>query len=254
MTALKPLVVANWKMNGLKTSLAEIETVQSQATSQSLYETADIMFCLPATLLHCAVEGFTPSQISFGGQNCHVKTSGAYTGDISAEMLADVGAKAVIVGHSERRSDHGETSATVTLKAQAAHNIGLQAVICIGETAGERAANLTLKVIKRQIYDSVPKGATAHNTIIAYEPVWAIGTGLTPTPDDVAKVHDYIRQEISTYLGATNGDTMRLLYGGSVKPDNAKDLLFASNVNGALVGGASLKSEQFLGILECYKT
>jgi triosephosphate isomerase len=189
--------------------------------------------------------------VLLAGQDCHAKPSGAHTGDISAEMLKDAGASAVIVGHSERRADHGETSAEVKAKAEAAHRAGLVAIICIGETQGERAADQTLAVVCQQLKESLPESATAENTVVAYEPVWAIGTGLTPTPDDVKGVHSAIRGDLVSLLGH-EGELMRILYGGSVKPDNAAVLLSVANVNGALVGGASLKASDFLAIVRTY--
>jgi triosephosphate isomerase len=188
-----------------------------------------------------------------GGQDCHVAASGAYTGDIAAEMLADAGAGAVIVGHSERRSAHGELDRIVRAKAAAAHRAGLIAIVCVGETAGERSAGLTEDVVRRQLDKSLPDAATATNTVIAYEPVWAIGTGLTPTNEDVARVHAAIRQ-VLTERFAAEGAGMRILYGGSVKPSNARELLAIKDVNGALVGGASLKASDFLGIIAAYGT
>ena len=192
------------------------------------------------------------SRIEIGAQDCHAEPSGAFTGDISAEMLADLGAKAVIVGHSERRTLHKETDAEVHAKAQAAWRAGLTAIVCIGETRAEREAGKTLEVLGRQLGASLPDGVTAANLVIAYEPVWAIGTGLTPTTGDVAQAHEFIRQRIVERHGAA-GNAVRILYGGSVKPSNAKELVAVANVNGALVGGASLKAEDFLGIAAVYR-
>lgn len=177
--------------------------------------------------------------------------AGAHTGDVSAEMLQDAGATAVIVGHSERRADHAETDRMVRSKAAAAHRAGLAAIVCVGETAGERRAGLTLAIVGRQLAGSLPDGAKAANTVVAYEPVWAIGTGLTPTPADVAEVHAFIRQALLARYGG-EGTRMRILYGGSVKPENAKQLMAVANVNGALVGGASLKAKDFLGVVGAY--
>jgi triosephosphate isomerase len=206
------------------------------------------MICPPATLIAPLAREVAGSRLLVGGQDCHAKASGAHTGDISAEMLKDAGAVAVIVGHSERRADHGERDAEVRAKAEAAHRAGLTAIVCVGETAGERRAGLTLAVVGRQLAGSLPKAATAMNTVIAYEPVWAIGTGLTPTTDDVAEVHGFLRRTLAERLGA-DGQAMHLLYGGSVKPDNARPLMAVSNVNGALVGGASLKADDFVAII-----
>jgi triosephosphate isomerase len=189
--------------------------------------------------------------LQVGGQDCHAAPFGAHTGDISAEMLKDAGATAVIVGHSERRADHGETSAHVRAKAVAAHRAGLAAIVCVGETAGERAAGLTLAVVGRQLAASLLDGSEPRTTIVAYEPVWAIGTGLTPTVEDVAVVHAAMRRALVARFGDV-GAGIRLLYGGSVKPQNARELLGVANVDGALVGGASLKAADFLGIIAAY--
>ena len=190
--------------------------------------------------------------MKIGGQDCHWNETGAHTGDLSAEMLKDAGAGSVIVGHSERRADHGETDRIVNAKAQAAHRAGLTAIICVGESESERKAGRTLRVVGGQLKGSLPEGANAKNTVIAYEPVWAIGTGLTPTPDDVAEVHAYIRKRACALLGDEEGARIRILYGGSVKPGNAAVLMAVDNVDGALVGGASLKAADFLGIISAY--
>jgi triosephosphate isomerase (TIM) len=248
MTAIRPLVAGNWKMNGLTAALAEAQSVHEGLAATPAE--VDVMICPPATLVSAMAALLAGGPILVGGQDCHAAPSGAHTGDISAEMLADAGAKAAIVGHSERRSDHGETSRVVLAKAEAAHRAGLTAIVCVGETAGERAAGLTLDVVKRQVLGSLPVDSHAQNTIIAYEPVWAIGTGLTPTPDDVASIHAAIRALATDQF--KNGNDMRILYGGSVKPANAAELMAVDNVNGALVGGASLKAEDFLGIIEAY--
>jgi triosephosphate isomerase len=206
------------------------------------------MICPPATLGAALARAAAGSRLLVGGQDCHAAASGAHTGDISAEMLKDAGAAAVIVGHSERRADHGERDAEVRAKAAAAHRAGLTAIVCVGETAGERKAGLTLAVVARQLAGSLPAKPSARDTVIAYEPVWAIGTGLTPTTADVAEVHAFLRRALGERLGA-EGEAMRILYGGSVKPDNARALLSVSNVNGALVGGASLKADDILAII-----
>lgn len=247
--SIKPIVAGNWKMNGLKQALDEAAAVRDGVAN---FAAADVMICPPATLLAPLVETLQGSAVIAGAQDCHPAEKGAHTGDISAEMIRDVGAGAVIVGHSERRADHGETSRVVRAKAEAAHRAGLVAIVCIGETAGERRAGLTLDVVARQLRDSLPEGCTAVNTVIAYEPVWAIGTGLTPTPDDVAEVHASIRSKLATAFPA-DGASMRILYGGSVKPENAATLMAVENVNGALVGGASLKAADFLGIIRSYE-
>ena len=251
--APRPLVAGNWKMNGLKTALPEIMALKEALSGPLVKVQADVMVAPPASLLMVMSEAARGGRVAFAGQDCHVKTSGAHTGDISAEMLRDAGASAVIVGHSERRSDHGETDRLVREKATAAHRAALMAIICIGETAGERQAGLTLQVVARQLKGSVPDQATSANTVIAYEPVWAIGTGLTATPADVAKVHAAIRHDLVQRFG-DSGHLIRILYGGSVKPDNAKALMSVANVNGALVGGASLKASDFVAIIRAYES
>jgi triosephosphate isomerase (TIM) len=240
---IKPLIAGNWKMNGLKASIAEFKAMVSEAAS--LAEKADLLICPPFTLIQsfAALGG----GVKLGGQDCHFNESGAHTGDISAQMLADLGAKFVIVGHSERRADHKETNETVQKKAKAAWKAGLIAIICVGETDSERVAGQTLAVVEAQLARSVCEGATAANTVIAYEPVWAIGTGKTPTVDDVATVHAHMRAHVVKRF-AVQGADMRLLYGGSVKPTNAKELLDIAHVNGALIGGASLKAADFVAI------
>jgi len=252
VTAIRPLVAGNWKMNGLDSSLAELAALRERLVQAPVPE-AEIMVCPPATLLTRAAQVLAGTQIELGAQNCHPLVSGAHTGDISAEMLADAGASAVIVGHSERRIDHGETDSLVNAKALAAYRAGLTAIICIGETEAEHRDGATLDVLKRQLRGSVPEEARAANTVIAYEPVWAIGSGLTPTPADVTEVHGFIRGVLSQLLGEPQAGAMRLLYGGSVKPANASELLFVPDVNGALVGGASLKAGDFYAILEVYR-
>jgi triosephosphate isomerase len=251
VTAIRPLVAGNWKMNGLTAQLAELQALKDRLARQPV-ET-DVLICPPATLLAQARWALRGSEIALGGQDCHPAESGAHTGDISAEMLKDAGASAVIVGHSERRTDHGETDAIVRSKAEAAHRAGLIAIICVGETAQERKKGKTLDIVKRQLKGSVPGGAKATNTVIAYEPVWAIGSGLTPTPEDVAEVHGFIRSRLVKFLGAQEAVRFRILYGGSVKPANAKEILSVTDVNGALVGGASLKAYDFDAILSAYR-
>lgn len=244
-SALRPLIAGNWKMNGVRAALGEAMAVAKALPAAGGPE---VMICPPATLVMVMAEVLKETPIRTGGQDCHANTSGAHTGDVSAEMLKDAGATAVIVGHSERRTDHGEISAAVRAKAEAAHRAGLTAIVCIGETLGERQSGLTLAVVARQTAGSLPKGATAANTVVAYEPVWAIGTGLTPTVAEVAEVHAAIRAQLEKTFGP-EGANMRILYGGSVKPQNAAELLAVPHVNGALVGGASLKASDFLGII-----
>jgi triosephosphate isomerase len=248
-TALRLLVAGNWKMNGLHGSAAELGRIIAGAGDLAVR--VDLMICPPATLLANFAATARGSVVAIGAQDCHAEAAGAFTGDISAEMLKDAGASAVIVGHSERRTLHKETDAEVNAKARAAWRAGLVAIVCVGETQAEREAGQTLAIVGRQLGGSLPDGATAANTVIAYEPIWAIGTGLTPTAADVAEVHGFIRQQLAARYGAA-GEGMRILYGGSVKPSNAAELMAVANVNGALVGGASLKAEDFLGIARAY--
>lgn len=247
---MKALVAGNWKMNGLKGSKKELKALARKLGGKA-NPACDILVCPPATLIASFREVTKGTKIALGGQDCHANPSGAHTGDIAAEMLKDAGASCVIVGHSERRADHGETDATVRAKAQAAHRAGLVAIVCVGETESGRDAGQTLKIIKAQLKGSLPDSATAKTTIIAYEPVWAIGTGRTPTPGDVAKVHAAIRKALVSRFGP-EGERMRILYGGSVKPSNAAELMAVPDVNGALVGGASLKADDFWGIVSAY--
>jgi triosephosphate isomerase len=245
---LTPLVAGNWKMNGLAASEGELARIIHGASA--LAGRAELMVCPPATLIATFAAAVRGSAMSIGGQDCHAEVSGAHTGDIAAEMLKDAGAVAVIVGHSERRTDHGETDAQVRAKAMAARRAGLTAIVCIGEQRAQREAKKTLDVIGRQLDGSLPDEAAS--LVIAYEPVWAIGTGLTPMRADVAEAHAFIRARLAKRFGAEGG-RIRILYGGSVKPANAKDLLAIANVNGALIGGASLKAEDFLGIAAIYR-
>ncbi len=248
-SAIRPLVAGNWKMNGLQASTGELDAVISRLGDSDAG--ADVMICPPATLVASFAQAAGSNQLSIGAQDCHANVSGAHTGDLSAEMFADVGATAIIVGHSERRADHGEDDATVRAKAEAAYRAGLLAIICVGETEEERKGGKTLDVVGGQLRGSLPEGATSANTIIAYEPVWAIGTGLTPTTDDVAEVHAMVRAELEK-LAPGEGGKMRILYGGSVKPANASELMAVANVDGALVGGASLKADDLMGIVAAY--
>lgn len=248
---VKALVAGNWKMNGVKASRKEVTALAKKLAGAKKKPSCDVLVCPPATLVATLKETAKGTRIAIGGQDCHAKESGAHTGDISAEMLKDAGASHVIVGHSERRADHGETDAAVRAKAEAAHRAGLVAIVCVGETEAERDAGAALKIIRTQLKGSLPGNATAKTTVIAYEPVWAIGTGRTPTPDDVAKVHAAIRKALESRFG-TEGTKMRILYGGSVKPANAGELMAVPNVNGALVGGASLKADDFWGIISAY--
>jgi len=238
MTQACKLAAGNWKMNGLRADLAEAKALAEAFKAP----TCGVLICPPATLVAAMAEALSGSAVMVGGQDCHSKGSGAHTGDISAQMLADSGAKYVILGHSERRADHGEASADVAAKARAAHAAGLVAIICLGETESERDAGQTLDVVLKQLAASVPEGASAANTVIAYEPVWAIGTGRTPTLEQISEVHDALRANLPD-------SAVSLLYGGSVKPGNAAEIFAIENVDGALVGGASLKAADFGAII-----
>ena len=241
----RPLIAGNWKMNGLKASANELAAIGQGA--EAVWRKADLLVCPPATLLFTSAAVVIGSKVAIGAQDCHPAASGAHTGDLSAEMLADAGATAIIVGHSERRTDHHETDAIVRSKAEAAWRAGLVAIVCVGETQAERDAGQTLDVVGRQVAGSVPDGATTANLVVAYEPVWAIGTGRTPTTKDVEEVHKLIRDRLKDRFSG-DGASVRILYGGSVKPSNAAELMAVANVDGALVGGASLKAVDFLAI------
>lgn len=244
--AIRPLIAGNWKMNGLKSSLAEFEAMLAGASDVATK--ADLLVCPPATLIaDFAQRARGATTLAVGAQDCHTKPSGAHTGDLSAEMLADAGARAIIVGHSERRADHGETDIEVRQKAEAVWRAGLTAIVCIGETQHQRDQGQTLDICRGQLNVSLPDGARADNLVVAYEPVWAIGTGLTPTTQDVEQIHGFIRELLIVRFKG-EGAKIRILYGGSVKPSNAAELMAVSNVNGALVGGASLKAADFLAI------
>ncbi|MBL8590021.1 MAG: triose-phosphate isomerase [Methylobacteriaceae bacterium] len=243
--ARRPLVAGNWKMNGTAASLAELKAIAA-AVAAGRAGRAEVAICPPATLVAAAAGAAAGGTVAIGGQDCHAKASGAHTGDVSAEMLKDAGARYCIVGHSERRADHGESDATVKAKAEAAIRAGLIAIVCVGETKDERVGGTTLEVVGRQVAGSLPAGANAASLVVAYEPVWAIGTGLTPTAADVAEVHGFIRARLAAALGA-EGAGVRSLYGGSVKPSNAAELMAVADVDGALVGGASLKASDFMG-------
>ncbi len=247
MTARRPLVAGNWKMNGLAGSVGQLETIVAGARTLANVE---LMVCPPATLIASFVAAARGSPVLIGGQDCHALASGAFTGDISAEMLKDAGAVAVIVGHSERRRFHSETDADVRAKAEAARRAGIVAVVCVGETRAEREAGRALAVVAAQLEGSLSDEAAGF--VVAYEPVWAIGTGLTPTPGDVGEMHGLIRERLGLRYGLAN-ETIRVLYGGSVNPANARELLAVDNVDGALVGGASLKSADFLSIAGVYR-
>ena len=245
--ARRPLVAANWKMNGLKASVAELEKI---IAGTRVLAAVDLVVCPPATLIASFAAKAQGTRVAIGGQDCHAEAAGAYTGDISAEMLRDAGAAAVIVGHSERRRYHGETDAAVRAKAVAARRAGLLAILCIGETQAQRDAGRTRDVLRTQLDGSLPDNG--ESIAIAYEPVWAIGSGLTPTRDDIGETHAFIRARLSSRFAETGRNT-RILYGGSVKPGNARDLLSVEDVDGALVGGASLNAVEFLAIAGAYR-
>lgn len=242
----QPLIAGNWKMNGLRADALALATGVAEGVKRGGWTDREVLVCPPATLLMAVAEAVKGSGVFVGGQNCHANASGAHTGDVSAEMLKDAGASHVIVGHSERRTDCGETDALVRAKAEAAWRGGLVPIVCIGETLAEREAGRTLEVLEMQIKGSVPEAATAAKLVVAYEPVWAIGTGKTPTVAEVAAAHAHIRKVLSARV--SDAHAVRVLYGGSVKGSNAGELLAVGDVDGALVGGASLKADEFLAI------
>jgi triosephosphate isomerase len=246
--ARRPLIAGNWKMNGLAASVTQLDKIIAGAAN--LPATVDVLVCPPFTLLAAFAARAQGTRVAVGGQDCHAKASGAHTGDIAAEMLADAQANVVIVGHSERRQDHHETDAEVRAKAAAARRAGLVPIVCVGETRAERDAGKACDVVGAQLAGSLP--SDIDDFLIAYEPVWAIGTGLTPTPKDVADMHGFIRSELAARFGGFS-DTIRILYGGSVKASNAGELFALDNVDGALVGGASLNAEEFLAIAAIYR-
>jgi triosephosphate isomerase (TIM) len=248
---VRPFVAGNWKMNGLSGSLGEIEAMRRGADAGEA-GAAELAVCPPATLIAQAASKLKGGRLALGAQDCATEASGPFTGDISAAMLKDAGAAYVIVGHSERRRLHQETDALVRAKAEAALNAGLAVIVCVGETRGEREAGQADAVVTRQLKGSLPPDGAPVTLTVAYEPVWAIGTGLTPTPADVAETHQAIRRLLGEIYGAA-GSQMRILYGGSVKPDNCGHFLRLDNVDGALVGGASLKAKDFLAIAAAYR-
>ena len=241
----RKLAAGNWKMNGTLADLDQLDRIITACPAPA----ADLLICLPATIIHAAATRCAGKALGIGGQDCHWQTAGAHTGDISATQLADAGAVAVILGHSERRADHHEDSATVRAKAEAAQAAGLTGVICIGETLDERDAGATLDVIGAQLDASIPDNATGKTTVIAYEPVWAIGTGRIATTEQIAEVHGFLRARLIQRFGDAAGQAFRLLYGGSVKPDNAAQIFAVADVDGALVGGASLTADDFCPII-----
>lgn len=244
----KVLIAGNWKMNGLLADGAALAKEVATEVKKAGKTECEFLVCPPFTLLTTVKKALRGSKVALGAQDCHTAEKGAHTGDVSPVMLKDCGCTYVIVGHSERRANHHESNETVCQKAEAAYKAGLKAVICIGETEAERDAGKTIDVCTKQIMGSVPDSATAANTVIAYEPVWAIGTGKTPTAADVEEVHAAIRKVVAKKLGKSTANKMRLLYGGSVKPSNAAELLALPDVDGGLIGGASLKAADFMGI------
>jgi triosephosphate isomerase len=249
MAARRPLIGGNWKMHGVRRSTATLEEIIRGYAG--LAGRLDLIVFPPATLLLAFADIAQGTGVAIGAQDCHAEPLGAFTGDISPEMIADSGAGAVIVGHSERRTYHNETDGIVHNKVLGAWRAGLMAVACVGETRAERESGRTLDVVARQLAGSIPDRATPANLVIAYEPVWAIGTGLTPTPADVAQVHGFIRESLARRFGA-DAEAMRIIYGGSVRPANARELMAVPDVDGSLVGGASLKAEELLGIAAFY--
>ncbi|HYF89896.1 triose-phosphate isomerase [Azospirillum sp.] len=246
MTARRKLIAGNWKMNGLKADGLDLASDLAGRLKGAGPVAFDMLVCPPFPLLFPVGEAIADSPLALGGQDCAPKTSGAHTGDVAPTMLKDAGCRFVILGHSERRADHGESDAVVNAKAVAAHKEGLVAIVCVGETEVQRDGGQANAVVSGQLAGSIPAGANAENTVIAYEPVWAIGTGKTATPDDVKAMHAHIRAELAGKIA--DPDKVRILYGGSVKPGNAAELMAVDNVDGALVGGASLKADDFWGI------
>ena len=247
---MRKLIAGNWKMNGLKASLGEIGAVIEGLESR--HDAADILLCTPATLVAAAASAASGSALNIGGQTCHAKVSGAHTGDISAEMLSDAGATHVIVGHSERRADHHESDADIAAQASAALAQGLTPIICCGESLERREAGETNSIILGQLAISIPDDAKGKAFVVAYEPIWAIGTGLTASPDQIGEVHDAVRAALKERFG-NQGAATPILYGGSMKPANAVEILGVSNVDGGLIGGASLKAADFLAIYDAAK-
>lgn len=246
-TTITPLIAGNWKMNGLRASLDELQELAGLLTSGEAPR-AIVAICPPATILAAVARQGASSGILAGGQDCHAEASGAYTGDIAANMLADAGAQFVIVGHSERRAAYGETDDMVRAKAEAAIGAGLKPIICVGETENERDAGNAESIVAAQLAGSVPEAAGQHEVVVAYEPIWAIGTGRTPTSAEIGQMHDRIRSLLVERFGE-RGETIRILYGGSLKPQNAREILVIENVNGGLVGGASLLAKDFYTII-----
>lgn len=246
----KKLIAGNWKMNSLLASGTALAKEVAEMSKKIDNKTCQFLVCPPFTLLTSVKKALRGSKVCLGAQDAHFNIKGAHTGDISPQMLTDVGCKYVILGHSERRADHYETNELVNKKASLAQAEGLITIICVGETLEQREQGKALEVCSEQVLGSLPEDSNAKNTVIAYEPVWAIGTGKTPTPEDVAQIHASIRKTVAKKLGKANANRMQILYGGSVKPSNAKSFLGLEDVDGALIGGASLKAEDFIAIAE----
>ena len=242
---MQKLAAGNWKMNGRVVDLVQLAEIAGLAAEDG----PEVLICPPATLISRAADAARGTLLAIGGQDCHAAETGAHTGDVAAAMLRDAGATYVILGHSERRADHGESDADVHAKTEAAWEAGVTAIVCVGETLEEREAGRTLDIVGMQLAGSVPNGASGHRLVIAYEPVWAIGTGKVPTLPEIAEVHGFLRAQLSERFGAPVAATVRLLYGGSVKPSNAAEIFGVADVDGALVGGASLKADDFGGIV-----
>ena len=245
---LKKLIAGNWKMNGLKDESISLVKELSKRMTTNTNANFDMLICPPATLIALVAETLKNTPLMVGAQDCHTKDKGAFTGDISAPMLKDSGCQYVILGHSERRHGHGEPSTLISAKAMAANLAGLTAIICVGELEAERASGKEYEVVENQLKLSIPANSNANSIVVAYEPVWAIGTGKTATKDDVIKMHKFIRESLKDKVG--NYKEVKILYGGSVKADNAKDILSIENVDGVLVGGASLKADDFWAIAQ----
>jgi triosephosphate isomerase len=246
----RPLIAGNWKMNGLKSDARKLVSGLARRNKKLKKPGFDMVVCPPYPLIGLAADVTKGSGIKLGAQDCHFNTVGAHTGDTSPELLKNMGCRFVIVGHSERRTDHGEKDADVKLKSEAAIKVGMCAIVCVGETLKQRESKRTMSVVRKQLQGSLPDGANAKNTVIAYEPVWAIGTGKVATPAQAQEVHAVIRGELAKVLGQKEANKVRILYGGSMKPGNAKELMALADVDGGLIGGAALKAEDFWAIAE----
>ncbi|MEE2745277.1 MAG: triose-phosphate isomerase [Pseudomonadota bacterium] len=245
-----PLIVGNWKMNGLRADSVERAERLAEQYAKLSNKIANILICPPATLIAQQISLYENTDIMVGGQNCHIATSGPHTGDISAQMLSDLGCSHVILGHSERRLNHQETDDVIKLKAIQAHMFNLNSIICVGETEDQKNLNIASRIVNSQLMSSIPTDCLHTSITIAYEPVWAIGSGRIPDPDEIAELHGAIRQNLTKQFGANFSDKIPILYGGSVKPTNARELLSIENVNGLLVGGASLNWSEFWAIIK----